>query len=69
MALKQTIKYNGTTNEPEMIFDYNTADSTNDVALFQRMVERLTDSANKAVFTVVVNDNGTTQTTLKIVAI
>ena len=67
--LKQTIKYNGTTTEPEMVFSYNTADTTNDIALFRRMIEQLSLSTNKAVFEVVVNDNGTTQTTLKIVTI
>lgn len=70
MALKQEIKYRvDTTNEPEIVFSYNTADKTNDVALFRRMIELLSINTNKAIFEIVVNDNGTTETSLKIVAI
>ena len=69
MALKTEMKYESTTDKHKMVFSYNTADTTNDIEIFKRIVALLAIPTNKAVFEVVVNPNGTTQTTLKIVAI
>lgn len=67
--MKNKILYNSVTNEPYIEFQYNTGDKSNDVSLFDRIIEQSLDTNNKLVFEVVVSPSGVTTILLKAVAI
>lgn len=68
--VKTKIDYNETDKLPELVFNYNTASQELEEKIFRRFAEMAGDAENwKVQSASVANSDGTTKTTLKIVAV